>query len=102
MPTITTEVARVPELLSRERVPERLSMGMLAANLTAVIVPFVGLVAAIVLLWGRGFSWVDLGLLLGMYAGTALGITVGFHRLFTHRSFEANRVVQFILAAFGS
>jgi stearoyl-CoA desaturase (delta-9 desaturase) len=72
------------------------------ANFTAVIVPFLGLAAAIVLLWGRGFRWVELGLLLGMYLLTALGITVGFHRLFTHRSFETNRVIQFILAVLGS
>ena len=64
--------------------------------------PFLGLVAAIVFLWGRGFSWVELGLLLGMYAVTIMGITVGFHRLFTHRAFETNRVVQFILAVLGS
>jgi stearoyl-CoA desaturase (delta-9 desaturase) len=75
---------------------------MRLANLVAVVVPFAGLVAAGVLLWGWGFSWVQLGLLLGMYALTALGITVGFHRLFTHRSFETNRVVQVILAALGS
>jgi stearoyl-CoA desaturase (delta-9 desaturase) len=67
-----------------------------------VIVPFLSLVAAVVFLWGRGFSWVELALLLGMYVVTVLGITVGFHRLFTHRSFEANPVVQFLLAALGS
>src|SRR5579872_4829820 len=79
-----------------------LSMGTRLANLLAIILPFLGLVVAIVFLWGRGFSWVELGLLLGMYAVTAVGITVGFHRLFTHRSFETNRVVQFVLAALGS
>jgi stearoyl-CoA desaturase (delta-9 desaturase) len=40
--------------------------------------------------------------LLGGYFLTAIGITVGYHRLVTHRSFETNRVVQFLLAAFGS
>ncbi|MFN4261306.1 MAG: acyl-CoA desaturase [Gemmataceae bacterium] len=71
-------------------------------NLLGVVVPFLGLVAAVVLLWGRGFSWVDLGLLLGMYILTAVGITVGFHRLFAHHSFETNRVVQFLLGILGS
>lgn len=80
----------------------RLSFGVRMANLVAIVLPFLGLVAAIVFLWGRGFSWVELGLLLGMYSVTAIGITVGYHRLFTHRSFETNRVVQFLLAAFGS
>ena len=57
---------------------------------------------AVVFFWGWGFHWVDLGLLLGMYVLTALGITVGFHRLFTHRSFETYAVVQFILGVLGS
>ena len=72
------------------------------ATLTAVLVPLAGLVAVPFLLWGWGFGWVELGLLLGMYALTALGVTVGFHRLLTHRSFETNPVVRFVLAALGS
>jgi stearoyl-CoA desaturase (delta-9 desaturase) len=75
---------------------------VLVANLVGVIVPFLGLVVAGVLLWGQGLSWVDLGLLLGMYVLTGLGITVGYHRLFTHGAFETNAVVKFILAALGS
>ncbi|MBI1900870.1 MAG: acyl-CoA desaturase [Planctomycetia bacterium] len=67
-----------------------------------VIIPFLGLVAAAILLWGIGFSWTHLGLLLGMYVATGLGITVGYHRLFTHRSFETNCVVKFILGMLGS
>ncbi len=84
------------------QVPARVSTGVLIANVTGVILPFVGLVAVCITLWGWGFSWVDFGLLLGMYFLTAVGITVGFHRLFTHRSFETNRVVQFVLACLGS
>jgi stearoyl-CoA desaturase (delta-9 desaturase) len=77
-------------------------LGIQLVNLALVIVPFAGLVAAGALLWGWGFSWVELGLLLGMYLLTGLGITVGFHRLFTHRSLQAGRVVRFVLAALGS
>ena len=82
--------------------PERLPLGLRLANLAGVVLPFAGLVAAAALLWGWGFGWVELGLLLGMYVLTALGITVGFHRLFTHRAFQTSRVVQFVLAALGS
>lgn len=71
-------------------------------NLAAVILPFLGFAAVAVSLWGRGFQWVDCGLLLGMYGLTALGITVGFHRLFTHRAFEANSAVTLVLAVLGS
>ena len=81
---------------------ERISLRMRVAIVVAVVAPFLGLFAAAASLWGWGFSWVDLGLLLGMYFLTAIGITVGFHRLFTHRSFETNGVVQFILAVLGS
>ena len=99
----TVRVARPPaESSPAPQAPQPMGLGQRVANLVAVTVPVLGLVAAIVFLWGRGFSWVDLGLLLGMYAVTAVGITVGFHRLFTHRSFETNRVVQFALGALGS
>ena len=66
---------------------EHVSSAARAVILLAVVLPLLGLVAAVALLWGHGFSWVHLGLLLGMYLLTALGITVGFHRLFTHRAF---------------
>lgn len=71
-------------------------------TLGVVIIPFLGIGAAITLSWNWGFSWVELGLLLSMYLLTVLGITVGFHRLFTHRSFETNRVIQCVLAILGS
>jgi stearoyl-CoA desaturase (delta-9 desaturase) len=77
-------------------------LGVRVANITAVLVPLLGLVAAAASLWGWGFSWVELGLLLGLYTLTVLGVTVGFHRLFTHRSFETNRAVQLVLAVLGS
>lgn len=86
------------------RKPEtgRVTLGVRLVNLTTIIVPFLGLAAVPFFLWGRGFYWTDLGLLLVMYALSALGITVGFHRLFTHRSFETNIVVKVIFAVLGS
>jgi stearoyl-CoA desaturase (Delta-9 desaturase) len=87
---------------ARAKAPDRTSVGMQVANLAGVVLPFLGLAAAGVLLWGWGFSWVHLGLLLGMYVLSALGITVGYHRHFTHRSFETYRPVQFLLGALGS
>ena len=64
--------------------------------------PVVGLVAAVVLLWGRGVNGVDLALVLGFYAVTLLGITVGFHRMFTHRGLQAGPTVRFLLGVAGS
>ena len=80
----------------------RLSLGGQIATFLGVTIPFVGLIVAIVLLWGRGFHWTDLGIFLGMYALSVLGVTVGFHRLFVHRSFETYLPVKFVLTAFGS
>lgn len=92
----------VVELESCDEAPQRISLGVRLVTLAVIVVPFLGLLAAAVFLWGWGFHWADLGLLLGMYALTALGITVGFHRLFTHRAFETYAVVKFVLAALGS
>ncbi len=90
------------ELPPRSEPPERLSWGVWITNFLAVVVPLLGLCSIAVFLWGWGFSWTDLGLLLGMYLVTALGITVGYHRLFVHRSFETYGFVKFILGVLGS
>jgi stearoyl-CoA desaturase (delta-9 desaturase) len=84
------------------RTVERVSPGIYVMNLIAVVLPLAGLAAAIVLLWGRGFSWIYLGLMAGMFVLTGLGITVGYHRLFTHRAFDAHGAVKAALVIFGS
>jgi stearoyl-CoA desaturase (delta-9 desaturase) len=86
----------------RNCIPEQSSTAAKAATLVVVVVPFLGLLFAVVSLWGWGCNWVEVGLLLGMYVLTGLGITVGFHRLFTHRAFETSPVVQSILGILGS
>jgi stearoyl-CoA desaturase (delta-9 desaturase) len=72
------------------------------ANLTAVVLPFVGLLAAIVLLWNRAVGWTELIVFAVLYVLTGFGITVGFHRLFTHRSFETSRAGRIVFATLGS
>lgn len=72
------------------------------ATLAAIILPILGLVMAAFSLWGWGFSWTDFGLLTGMYLLTTLGITVGFHRLFVHRSFETYMLVKVVFGILGS
>jgi stearoyl-CoA desaturase (Delta-9 desaturase) len=67
-----------------------------------VAVPPIGLLFAMGLLWGVALHPVDVIVLVVLYALTGLGITVGLHRLFTHRSFEASRGVQAVLAVLGS
>ena len=71
-------------------------------SLGSVIVPFAAFVFAIVLLWQKAVDGTDLAILAVMYVATALGITVGWHRMFTHRSFQAKRPVQLTFAVLGS
>jgi stearoyl-CoA desaturase (delta-9 desaturase) len=71
-------------------------------TLAFTVGPLLGVVLAVWMLWGSGVSGLDLALLLGFYAFTGLGITVGFHRLFTHRSFRATKPVRVALAVAGS
>jgi stearoyl-CoA desaturase (Delta-9 desaturase) len=70
-------------------------------TLVAVVVPPLGLISAIGLLWGVGFHWVDAGLFLGLYVVCAFGTTIGFHRYFTHKGFEARAPVKALLAILG-
>src|SRR5436190_17251204 len=71
-------------------------------TLAFTVGPLLGVAVAIWMLWGSGISGLDLALLLSFYAVTGLGITVGFHRLFTHRSFRATSPVRIALAVAGS
>jgi stearoyl-CoA desaturase (delta-9 desaturase) len=73
-----------------------------AVNVGAVIVPFAAVIAAVALLWNRLVSPADLAIAAGMYLLTAIGITVGFHRLLTHRSFQTSKWLEHLFAALGS
>jgi stearoyl-CoA desaturase (delta-9 desaturase) len=72
------------------------------ANLMGIILPFVGLVAAIGLLWNKWIGPHDLILLFVGYVLTGVGVTVGYHRLFTHGSFQTYRWVRYTFAILGS
>jgi stearoyl-CoA desaturase (delta-9 desaturase) len=71
-------------------------------TLVAVIVPPAGILSAAGVLWGVAFRPLDLVLFLVFYVLTGLGITVGYHRLFAHRSFEAVQPVRIALAVLGA
>lgn len=68
----------------------------------AIIVPLLGLIAAMILMWHTPFSWLNLSLFFGGYVLTTLGVTIGYHRLFTHKSYKTNRVISAILGILGS
>jgi stearoyl-CoA desaturase (delta-9 desaturase) len=66
-----------------------------------VIVPFLALAAIVPAVWGWGLSWLDVSLFVGFYFLTLLGVTVGYHRHFTHGSFKAAKPLRVALAAVG-
>ncbi len=67
-----------------------------------IAIPFLALIAAVPVAWGGWLGWVDVAIALFMYYLTLLGVTVGYHRLFTHKSFKPNRPVKVGLAVIGS
>jgi stearoyl-CoA desaturase (Delta-9 desaturase) len=71
-------------------------------NVAAVVIPFLGLLASGVLLWDSLLGPLDLAIFAGMYLVTGLGITVGYHRLLTHRAFETHRWMRYLFAVLGS
>ena len=71
-------------------------------TVVAVALPFAGFIAAIALLWGSGVTWLDLGILAVMYILVGFGVTIGFHRMLTHRAFDAKPAVRAMFAIFGS
>jgi stearoyl-CoA desaturase (delta-9 desaturase) len=73
-----------------------------AVNLGAVAVPFLATLGAVLMLWNSWVSVADLLIAAAMYLLTAVGITVGFHRLLTHRSFQTSKPLEYLFAVLGS
>ena len=72
------------------------------ANLGAMVLPFCATLAAILLFWNQVVSATDLAILAVMYLVTAGGITVGYHRMLTHRSFRTHKPTEYAFAVLGS
>jgi stearoyl-CoA desaturase (Delta-9 desaturase) len=90
------------EQIAIKTVRERTTVPSQLAGIVAVVVPPFGIAAAIWFLWNRGAHPVDLALLAGLYVACGLGITVGFHRLFAHKSFETAAPLRALWAILGS
>src|SRR5436309_12123296 len=71
-------------------------------NLIGVPLPPLGLIVAIVLLWNRAIGPLELALMISLYVLTAFGVTLGYHRMFTHRALESSRAFRAIIAVLGS
>jgi stearoyl-CoA desaturase (Delta-9 desaturase) len=79
-----------------------ISLARKVVNLFGVVLPFAGLIAAIVLLWNQAVGPLELALMIGFYVLTCLGVTLGYHRMFTHRALDASRPFRAGIAVLGS
>jgi stearoyl-CoA desaturase (delta-9 desaturase) len=66
------------------------------------VLPFLGLFVVGWQLWNSALGWSDLVVFAIVYTITTLGITVGFHRMLTHRAFETSPLLRGAIAAAGS
>jgi stearoyl-CoA desaturase (delta-9 desaturase) len=91
----TTPMQSLPGTLRRARF-EQIALGAF------IVVPLLAVAAAVPVAWGWGLGWHDVVIAFVMYAISGHGITVGYHRYFTHGSFKAPRAVRVGLAVAGS
>jgi stearoyl-CoA desaturase (Delta-9 desaturase) len=75
---------------------DRIATGIVTA------VPVLALGLVVWQVWGDFLRWSDVVVFVIMYLATGLGITVGFHRYFTHRSFKTSKPARAVLAVLGS
>ncbi|MEA2364536.1 MAG: hypothetical protein QOI32_48 [Thermoleophilaceae bacterium] len=71
-------------------------------NIAAVVLPLIAFLAAIPMLWNELVGPLDLILLVAVYFLSTIGITVGYHRLLTHRAFATYKPLEYLYAIFGS
>ncbi|MEU5265642.1 acyl-CoA desaturase [Amycolatopsis sp. NPDC021455] len=83
-------------------ISHRRGTGEMLVLKTFLLVPFAALLVAVPLVWGWGMTWVDLILAAAFYVFATLGVTVGYHRYFTHGAFKASRPLRVVLAIAGS
>ncbi len=100
--TALIDEAPLPER-APDPVPSRAGVigGRIVTSLI-VIAPVVALAIALPFLWGHVVNLLDVVLAAAFYLVTGFGISVGYHRLFTHRSFRAARWLKIVLASAGS
>ncbi|HEY7312378.1 MAG TPA: acyl-CoA desaturase [Gemmataceae bacterium] len=109
---MTTEMQPVPEAVvatPRRILPPGVARANAAATrlerrmaLIMILTPLLGLIVAIALLWERAIGVTELLLLVGMYVLGMFGITIGFHRLASHRSFQTYAPIRALFAILGS
>lgn len=101
----STKFEAVAEMSKSQKITiksDYLKTPQLLHALAIALIPFIGTIIAIAIALQSGIGPVEIGLLIGMYILTMIGITVGFHRHFTHRAFQTGTVIRVMLAILGS
>jgi stearoyl-CoA desaturase (Delta-9 desaturase) len=96
------QIVDLTDISPDEALPDLKSRGEQVALFLFIALPFIALVTAIPFAWGGWLGPVDVAIALSFYIVSGLGITVGFHRYFTHSSFKAKRPLRIALAIAGS
>lgn len=71
-------------------------------TLLFILAPLAAVGLAVTHLWGNGIHVRDVLIALGLYVATGYGVTVGYHRMLTHRSFRPSRALKIVFAIAGS
>jgi stearoyl-CoA desaturase (delta-9 desaturase) len=71
-------------------------------NVAAVALPFLAFIVAVVVFWNDFIGWTDVAIMVSLYVIAALGITIGFHRMLTHRAFQTSPALSYVFAVMGS
>ncbi|MEV4146808.1 acyl-CoA desaturase [Amycolatopsis sp. NPDC049691] len=96
-----TASVKAPRPVAKPVLSGRQTVAELITIRTFLLVPFLALAAAVPVFWGWGVSWLDLTIGGAFFVVSTLGITVGYHRYFTHGAFRAKRVLRIALAIAG-
>jgi len=67
-----------------------------------ILTPIIGVFGTALYTWRQGFQLWMAALALAMYAAVGVSICAGYHRFFSHKSYEASTVVQIFYAVFGA
>ncbi len=96
-PVAPTRAQPLPEIDAKPK--SNFELGLL---IVFIVIPFLAVLATIPVAWGWGLGWSDVAVFLLFYMVSGLGITVGFHRHFTHGSFKAKQPLRIAMALAGS
>jgi stearoyl-CoA desaturase (delta-9 desaturase) len=100
--TVLAPIDEAPRPVQPDEPAKKPGWGDRLLTIVVVVAPLGALMWAAGRFWHRGIGWFDLALAAVLYVVTGFGVTLGFHRLFTHRSFRARRWLRITLAVAGS